>query len=547
MTQSSWHHRAPPYLIALLIGLFAVTYALPWAAIAGTGGVFAYPEGDLATNLIGHLGFQSPGWHWPLLRAPSLAWPEGESVAMTDSNPAFSIAAKCLSIALGHPVNLLGLWLAVCILLQPVGAVFVLRGFNPAPANRAAAITAALAASLLALLLPAYLFRIIHINLLGQFLLLLALGVAARHCTRATAPTLPMQLLLLAACIFVHPYLFIFAAITLAAPALHALVTKASDARIALRNWALAAQIAIVLFVLANGTLGGGGGPGFGVYSMNLLGPFWPQHSGLFGPALPVLDATGFQHEGFNYLGAGNLLLLACAAVLWVRAGKQNARTLWRRWAVLLCVLGVLLMLAIIPRLTAGHTVLLPIHLALLDHILGPVRASGRAIWVVDYALLLAATGWLANRLAPARFLPLIVAVLLLQWADTAPLRTAARAYFAGTGQTAPPISVPPATTLLRVVPLCTPEEVTADTYRLAFLRAGANLEAARMAHPLPPERCQAALQIGLTSQIAPGEARLFLPSIEARVQRTALGPDATCSAYAAGLLCEARGGGKDK
>jgi hypothetical protein len=38
-----------------------------------------------------------------------------------------------------------------------------------------------------------------------------------------------------------------------------------------------------------------------------------PQGSGLFPAMNPVIDGTGGQYEGFNYLGFGVLLLLATA------------------------------------------------------------------------------------------------------------------------------------------------------------------------------------------------------------------------------------------
>src|SRR5262249_24847466 len=61
--------------------------------------------------------------------------------------------------------------------------------------------------------------------------------------------------------------------------------------------------------------------------SMNLLSPLVPQWSWLFprlatsvGPTLgpwgsAVIDATGGQYEGYNYLGAGTLLLVTSALV----------------------------------------------------------------------------------------------------------------------------------------------------------------------------------------------------------------------------------------
>jgi hypothetical protein len=118
------------YGAAMLIGIVAVSYLLPSGTISGSGGLWVNPGGDLAENLTGHLAFQSPGWHWPPLLAPNLAWPHGTSIAMTDSNPLVSLVAKVVAAIRDKPDNLLGFWLTACWLLQPVAAVYALRGFG---------------------------------------------------------------------------------------------------------------------------------------------------------------------------------------------------------------------------------------------------------------------------------------------------------------------------------------------------------------------------------------------------------------------------------
>jgi hypothetical protein len=123
-TERAW----ASYAIAGMIGVVASVYAMPSATLIGTGGLFQGAAGDLAVNLLGHLAFQTPGWHWPILRAPELGWPTGASIAMTDSNPALSLVAKLMSGVIGHPVNLFAVWLAACLVLKPVGAVYAMPG-----------------------------------------------------------------------------------------------------------------------------------------------------------------------------------------------------------------------------------------------------------------------------------------------------------------------------------------------------------------------------------------------------------------------------------
>jgi len=531
--------RAAAYASAAVIGGIAVFLMLTWPTLCGSGGVFTYPQADLPTNLIGHLAFQDPGWHWPLLRAPRLGWPAGESIAMTDSNPALSIVAKLLAAVLRHAVNLFGVWLGLCFFLQPIGGVYLLRGFgvrNGVCGFNAWA--AAVAMAILSLLLPAYLFRTNHINLMGQFLLLAALGLAVRNVRADRAPRFGRLLGFLSLAVLVHPYLFIFCAITLMAPAVHLLVRRLPGARAAVREVLLAAQLPIGLFLLLSYSLGGGGN-GFGYYSTNLLSPVWPQISGLFGPNLPILNATGLQYEGFNYLGAGILLLLSTALGCFIWQGAAARKVAWRRQAGLILVLAALGFLALTPRVMVGHYQVLLFWFPGIDRLFSPVRASGRAIWVVDYAVIAASLALLAAHLRPVMFGALLAMAVTLQWVDSGPLRHRAQHYFAGAGQTPPPLTLPAATQVFRAVHPCEKiENPTIDTYRLLALRQGIALADVRLAHPMLDEVCRATLAQGLTMKLAPGEVRLFLPGAALRADPSKLGAGVQCSTGPAGLLC---------
>jgi hypothetical protein len=528
--------------LALVAGLAAVAALLPAATIAGTGGVFRFPHGDLSQNLVGHLAFQNPGWYWPPLRAPALAWPVGVSIAMTDSNPALSVVAKSLAMVTGHRMNLMGAWLALCLVMQPLAALYALRGFRhgAAPPPRTgplAKLACAAAASAMSLMLPAFLFRAVHINLFGQFLLLLALGLSVRCCLAERPAPFRGTTALLLLIVLVHPYLFMFSAIILAAPAVQLLVRRREGARPAFRSWALCVLLPTFAFMGLSESASFGG-PGFGLLSMNLLGPFWPQLSGLFGATLPVLDVTGYQREGFNYLGAGILLLLAAGAICLARMDPADRRAMARRFAGLAICMVCLAGLAVTPRVTAGNLVLLPLDLPLLDRLFAVVRSSGRAIWLVDYALLLGCTSFLGARLRPPLLVPLLAVSVCLQWYDTAPLREGVQAYFAGYGETAPPIEVPEGTTLFSVVPWCSSEEFNADSYRLAAFRAGAHLKEVRLSHPPDEAACAAALRAALETPLQPGEARLFLNSAHLNVRHDPLGAGVTCATNMVGMLC---------
>jgi len=522
--------RAVSYLIALAVGALAVAHLMPLPAVLGTGALWVSPTGDLAQNLTGHLAIQVPGWTMPPLLAPTLFWPNGLSIAMTDSNPLVSLIAKIIAGFRGHPANLLGFWFAACWLLQPPAAVYALRGMG------SRSWLSALAGAAVAAIFPALLYRVMHINLCGQFTLLIALGLALRMIRR---PALDARdwiapCLLLIAAVLIHPYLFAFAAAVLAAPALQGLLDRRPRARAMAGCFLVAAALPVLVYRVLSGTLGGGD-RGFAFYSMNLLSPVWPQMSGLFGPDLPILDPTGGEYEGFNYLGGGGLLLVALALASLAAGGAWGARfgAFWRRWRGLLIMFACLTLLALTTNVYAGHRPLLLLGARPWDQVFGPLQSAGRAFWVVGYAILLGSIACLEARLPRMALAPALAVVLVLQWIDTGPLRAVARNYFAGTEQAALAVPLPPGLRLLTTLPVCMqdgPVTRIVATERLDAMRAGARLSDVKTSRLPVWFNCEKVMSDGTELPLRNGEMRIFLtpPAID-RFRQAALGADTVC------------------
>jgi hypothetical protein len=533
-------HAVGMAAVAAAVGCAALVMMMPAATITGRGGLFVHPSGDLADNLTSHLAFQAPGWRWPLLNAPVLGWPGGRSIALTDGNPLLSSIALLVASVRGHAANWFGLWLALCWCLQPVAALYALRGirFNPpAPNLRTETV---IAVSALSLLEPAWLMRFMHINLLAHFLLLLALGLAFRMVRRDSLRLWWGAFALLTIAVLVHAYLFVFAAVVLAAPLVRRLLDGPARAWPACAAYAVCVVVPVALLRLLSGDFGADRG-GYGFYSMNLLSPVWPQLSGVFGPGLPILDPSGGQYEGFNYLGAGVLLLVAAALVagLWrLRRARRPGRDAILDAVALCTPLVALTLVAVTPNLFIGH-----LHLRLLPmgpfvRLFAPIQSSGRAFWPVAYALLLGSVALLAATLPRVWMAALLVAAVWLQLIDTAPERAQARRYFAGADQPPPLFDMPSWATLLRVVPPCDQNFPSVDLLRLTAVRQGMRLGEVRMARTPSAYDCRSALTADLQSPMLPGELRFFLPAALARLDQTRLGPGVTCRPVAPGILC---------
>ena len=268
---------------------------------------------------------------------------------------------------------------------------------------------------------------------------------------------------------------------------------------------------------------------------MNLLSPVWPQLSGLFGPTLPVLDPTGGEYEGFNYLGGGGLLLIALALVLLARGGhwRERLRPWWRQWRGLVIMLICLTLLALTTNVYAGKYPILLLGARPWDQVFGPLQSAGRAFWVVGYALLLASIACLERRL-PRPALPVaLAAVVVLQWIDTGPLRATTQAYFAGATDHPQIMALPAGLRLFTTVPVCMQDgPITRDvaTLRLAALRAGAKLSDVKTSRLPIWFNCETVVSDGTELPLAQGEMRIFLmPPATTLFRQETLGSGTVC------------------
>jgi len=516
------------YACAALIGVVAALLVLPAETILGTGPGWAVPFTDQARSLTGHLAYQADAWRWPLLWSDWLFWPRGMSVALTDSNPLVSMPAKLWTRLTGAtPVNLLGAWLALCWVAQPVAAVYAARGLRLGTLP-------CLAAGVLAACWPALLMRMGHVNLCGHFLILLSLGLALRRLPGSGGWLAPALLLLTA--VLVHPYLFEIAAVVLAAVPLQAALDRRAGWRRGAAGYLAACVGAVAALALLSGPLGGGD-KGFVTYSMNLLSPVWPQRSGVFGADLPILDATGGQAEGFNWLGAG-VLLLGVAAL----AGLVRRRPAVRPVRGLLLVLGGLAVLSLSSRVYAGPVKVLDLGAKPWEDIFGTFRAPGRAFWPVGYAVMIASVSGVARMPRPWGAV-LLVAASALQVIDSGPLRRSARQGWEHSAGVAV-LPVPEGTRLFGVAPYptCSGDGVAqaeAEVMLLHAVQAGARLRDVGAGRPPPSFNCEKTLAELTELPLLPGEARAYFgDATRAALRPEWLGPDAICRGVPQAILC---------
>lgn len=332
-----------------------------------------------------------------------LAHPTGLSVLYTDSNPLLSLPLKLISPLLPANFQFIGLWFLLCLCLQYVLALRLMERYAPTAWS-------ALGGALLLCLLPTLYNRIGHDTLFAHWLILWSLYIFfAVETPRGKAIGWAANLTLAS---LIHPYLLIMCLFIWAADQWQALQTirRTRDPK-ALIMLAGAAGISATLCLIAlwaGGAFSGTSpaGDGFGIYSMGLDGPFNPSGLPSFLSFLPKQEPRQ-AFEGFQYLGAGVLVLIGAAWWLTRRSRKlspqpqpqpeaasderdtREATTqAFERARGLKWVLILLTVLAISTKIQIfGKTLIdIPLPEAALS-VAGVIRASGRLFWPVAYTL----------------------------------------------------------------------------------------------------------------------------------------------------------------
>lgn len=429
-------------ITAALIGAASFLLLVGAGPLDGTHAVWSNPPNDMPQMLAGFEALFREPWRFPPTVSTSLVRPIPVSIVFTDSIPWLALLLKAAGLGT-DVVNPLALFLLASHVLQAVAMVALLRASG---VRRSAVL---LAGAALALLLPAWIYRQVgHVALSGHWLILfaLALAVAAARAglTRGVAAGFAALGALAAG---VHAYHVVPVSACCAAALGSEMLQRRPRAapRVVAAGLGFAAAVAGSAALLGYGVGGGpsGGAAVLGQFSMNLAAPFMPQGSTLFGQPwtgvffVGAVDPTGGQAwEGYNYLGAGKLLLMAAAATAAflpaARRHRAPVAALLRRYGPLGAALLALTLLAIGPRVYAGERLVLdlPRPIGALGDTLGYFRAHGRLFWTVAYALLAASLA-VSDRLLPARAVfALCAAALLLQAYDTRGVRQAVAGVF---------------------------------------------------------------------------------------------------------------------
>ncbi|WP_269714058.1 DUF6311 domain-containing protein [Caulobacter sp. NIBR2454] len=401
------------------------------------------PVNDMSAMTAGFEAFIRDPWTFPITITHRLG--ESTPITYTDSIPWLSVLLKALH--LGGVFNPLGLFLLISYVLQPIAIGAVLRSLgarNP---------TTYLIAGLLALAFPAWIARQFgHIALCGHFVLIfgLALSISSARMGLTTRRAVLFGALAVLAT-GIHAYHLLPVGLLFGAALTAELVQKGKSALLRVLLSGAAVLLSVILSAWVLGYMEGAGDSGgvgsIGFYSMNILGPVYPQASALAGQVwnggwfTGVMDPNGGQQfEGFQYLGGGILAAIALGLGLtlwgWRDPATRPDKAQLARFAPLVAACIILSVWAVGPK---GYLIThllfdVPVGDGAFVQLLSYFRCHGRLFWVVGY-LLLAASMVGIERGAPRRALPVLgLGLLALQAFDTSPLRQGVRTIYAQPG-----------------------------------------------------------------------------------------------------------------
>ncbi len=343
-----------------------------------------YVEQDIRQHYAGWLYYRNAPLTVPFCNSPQLNWPQGMSVAFTDSIPLFAVLFRLLVPILPGTFQYFGLFTLLCFMLQGGFAALLLRLFT---SSRVQILFGVLPFTFSPILLERA-FR--HTSLASHFLVLAALYyyIKGRREGRLCGGLFLINCL----SVTIHPY---FVPMTLAVTFALVLELSLQNRRIQPFGWLLANLAACGalgwLFGIFSSTGSGSGGSGiqYGHFSMNLNALWNPTSRGVvWSRFLPVQNQLPGNYDGFAYLGLGMLLLIACSAVFFVWDERKHIFGLLSRHGGLLFVCVCLFLFAITHIVTANGATLLRIPLPqVIIRLATTLRSSGRMFWPIYYLL----------------------------------------------------------------------------------------------------------------------------------------------------------------
>jgi Family of unknown function (DUF6311) len=405
------------YILAIVIASCFVAYQFSWSFLTGNSTVF--DGGDIAQHISGWWYYAKDSWHFPLLYTERLNHPEGVSIALTDSIPLMAMLFKALLTLFpgmfSEHFHYFGWWIGLVFVAQAISAVMLMRALG------AKSWFALIISIGFALTWPVIHARYHHAALMMQSVIIFALAfyfLGSSKTWSSHRTSIAFVVLSLVA-LTIHPYFLPFVAGLFVAFMVDQIVKEEPWLLQLKRLLAFGIAQGVIMWLLGyldrKAPLSGFGD----FFFLDLTYPFCGGGKLIKCGIGPVYAFP--YHEGFNYLGAGLLLLIPFALIF---NGKSLATLPKKYPALLLLVLGFFLY-ALSNRVRYAGVEIFSYPLPTWLHFLtGTFRASGRFFWLVGlFILFVTLASLLKKRTLPSTLVVtfLLTTALVLQVKDVRP------------------------------------------------------------------------------------------------------------------------------
>ncbi|MCC7406095.1 MAG: hypothetical protein IT288_17005 [Bdellovibrionales bacterium] len=399
MAENVRHHRKRDRclsLIASLIpGVVAFLTIFGWDKLNPLNIAWLL-RGDMGSHFLGWLFFKNSAWHFPIGHFDTWLAPFGTNVVLTDSIPLLAIPLKLIKDATPQVYQYIGCWLFLSFVLMGLYAFRVCQALGGTK-------TQSILISLIFVFAPPLCFRVEHVALSSQWLIMAPLYQAIRmqtgHCL-GIRDRLELAVIAIMS-LLIQPYLFamVFPLVVLVwfgVPAKFEVRLLASlKHRLRTSNSLLYAHVLLVLG-LVFWAVGYGQNTtrltatDFGSFSADLLTFFNSMGHSLI---LPRLRTSWGQYEGFAYLGLGQLLLFASKPFgKKSQSGASGVQTiqpgfLGKGWWTMV---GLLALYALSGSIRFGGNDLIDVSWfwSWFSPLPDMFRSSGRFIWPMYYSIM---------------------------------------------------------------------------------------------------------------------------------------------------------------
>lgn len=417
--------RLRMFLLGGCIGVLAFLCIFGFSSLDLSNVAFArggYVEKDIQQHYAGWLFFRDSSWQFPLGVADNMNYPDGVSIAFTDSIPLFGVLFKLFSAWLPDPCQYFGWFSLWCYFMMGGYSILLLNLFIEK-------VLPCALGTVLFVCSPILVERTLHhTSLAAQFFVIYAIYCYFRSDQEKKLYIPWWNILILS----IHPYFVPMTyAVTLALVIRYGQNTGRWLKGFGALAGSLAGTVAVGwLFGLFYTPSTGGSLLLYGYFNLNLNALWNPTSIGdtdplgytLWSRFLPVQNQVGGNYDAFAYLGLGVLLTLVIAVIWAIKEYKTTFRFILRHFALLVCMF-LLCVFAVSNVVTANGATLFRIPLPQkIQELASIFRASGRMFWPTYYLLFLWAVVTL-SRFRKKEWLPsLAIGVLcLVQLVDISP------------------------------------------------------------------------------------------------------------------------------